>query len=344
MSDTVKAALERLFDGASLTEFEAYDVMRALAERDVTPAQAGALLGALRLKGETAPEVVGFVRALRNIAVRPQIPSRIQPTPRVDICGTGGDGSGSLNLSTGAALLAAAAGAQVVKHGNRAISSRSGSADVLKALGLPPEAPEEQRMKGLVEGNFAFLYAPEYHPAMKVLAPIRRDLGVRTVFNLMGPLVNPAEPPYQVVGAFSLEAARLIAQTLAKLPAIHRAYVVHGAEGWDEATPVGPFTLIKISPRKLEEVVVDPEVTYGLPRCSTADLAGGDAAENAAAIEAVFAGERGPHRDALVLGACLVLELLRIVKTPKKAKALVEKTLDEGRAKLNLGVLRGCHP
>ncbi|MFN3202646.1 MAG: anthranilate phosphoribosyltransferase [Bradymonadia bacterium] len=341
----MKSVLDALLGGADLTEEQAYAVMRALADADapVEAVQVGALLGGLRLKGETPDEVKGFVSALRDLAIRPELPEDLADTPMVDLCGTGGDGSGSLNLSTGGALLAAAAGAHVVKHGNRAISSRSGSADVLKTLGLPPEAPEAQHMAGLQAGRFAFLFAPRYHPALKAVATQRRSLGVRTVFNLMGPLVNPARPQFQVVGAFSLEAARLMAQALFRLPMPHRAFVVHGAEGWDEATPVGPFTLLKVGQSGVEETVVDPQEVYGIPRCTAADLAGGDAAYNAAAIEAVFDGEQSPHRHALVLGAALVLEVCGLAESPQQARTLAEAALDEGKARANLDTLRGCH-
>src|SRR4030081_3807732 len=204
----------------------------------------------------------------------------------VDIVGTGGDASGSLNISTGTALLAAACGVPVVKHGNRSVSSRCGSADVLEALGLaiPPEP--QPAVACLKDTGFTFLFAPHFHPATKAIAPIRAALGVRTVFNILGPLVNPAQPPLHLVGAFSLEVARLIADTFQGLP-MERTFVVHGALGWDEPTPIGPFTLFDVRPGRVEMQVRHPS-DYGLATCTAAGLAGGDAQQNARALEAVL--------------------------------------------------------
>ena len=216
--------------------------------------------------------------------------------------GTGGDGSGSLNLSTGAALVAAAAGVPIVKHGNRSVSSKSGSADVLEALGIRlPQTPAAARRRCSTRRSFTFLFAPNFHPAMKAIAPVRRALGIRTVFNLLGPLTNPAAPPFGLIGAFDLPTARLLADALAGMP-IQRAFVVHGEPGWDEATPVGPFVVFDVRPGFVRRERRDP-AHYGIPRCTAADLAGGDAATNARAIEAVLLGQdRGPHRDALRAG------------------------------------------
>ena len=200
---------------------------------------AGAILAAIRSKGVVAQELRGFARAMRKLARRPNIPEKLRA---IDIVGTGGDASGSLNISTGTALLTAACGVPVVKHGNRSVSSRAGSADVLEALGLKLPLDEQGAAACLKATNFTFLFAPYYHPAMKAIAPVRAALGVRTVFNILGPLSNPAQPPLHVLGAFSLDVARLMADTLSGLD-IERAFVIHGAEGWDEPTPIGPFTL-----------------------------------------------------------------------------------------------------
>ena len=296
--------LNRLLDGADLTESEASGLMTALGEDRLPGAVAGAFLAGLRLKRETPDEIRGFARAMRGLARRPVLPAG---TEAVDIVGTGGDGSGSFNLSTGSALLAAASGAPVVKHGNRSVSSRCGSADVLEALGLGLPLDEVAAGECLAETGFTFLFAPHYHPAMKALVPVRKALGVRTVFNVLGPLTNPAEPPYMVVGAFSPEVAELMAQALAGLP-VRRAFVVHGEPGWDEATPCGPFLLLDVRDGTVRRELRDP-LDAGISRCAPEELAGGDATENAASLRDALTDRPGPHRDALVLGAGLALEV-----------------------------------
>ena len=265
---------------------------------------------------------------MRELAVHPKIPDG-QPT--VDTVGTGGDGSGSLNLSTGTGLLAAAAGARVVKHGNRSVSSRSGSADMLECLGMPLPLHEVEAVACLEATGFTFLFAPAYHPAMKAVVPVRAALSVRTVFNMLGPLTNPAATPYQLIGAWSPAAAKLMADTLAGLP-IERAFVVHGEPGWDEATPVGEFLLYDVHPGHVEETRRTPE-DYGLPRCKPADLAGADAEHNAAELKRVFSGEdTGPHRDALLMGTSLVLEVTNQVDNPRQGVDAAADAIDSGRA------------
>ena len=204
------ALLERLLEGEDLQEQQAEQAMYELAGGEASPVLAGALLTALRLKGETAAELRGFARAMRALAIRPDLPTGL---PVADVVGTGGDGSGSINLSTGAGLLAACCGVRIAKHGNRAVSSKTGSADVLEALGVPLPDQAEAVTRFLKTHGFAFMFAPFFHPAMKSVAPIRNALGVRTVFNLLGPLANPAQPPFMLAGAFSIEAARLMADT-----------------------------------------------------------------------------------------------------------------------------------
>ena len=320
--------LDRLLDGESLAETEAHDLMMALAGGEMPAALAGAFLAGLRAKGETADEIRGFATAMRALAVRPRIPPG---APTVDTVGTGGDGSGSLNLSTGTGLLAAAAGARVVKHGNRSVSSRSGSADMLECLGMPLPLDEADAVACLEATGFTFLFAPAYHPAMKAVLPVRGALGVRTVFNMLGPLTNPAAPPFQLVGAWSAGAARLMAETLAGMP-IERAFVVHGTPGWDEATPAGDFLLLDVRPGQVTETVRGP-ADYGLPECAPAALAGGDAAHNARELRRVFDGDdRGAHRDALLMGAALVLEVQGSVEDPEAGVAAAAAALDDGRA------------
>lgn len=336
MSREFSGLLGRLLDGISMSENQAASLMHALAAGELDPALAGALLAALRAKGECAEEIRGFATAMRELAIHPVIPAG---SPTVDTVGTGGDGSGSFNLSTGAGLLAAACGARVVKHGNRSVSSRCGSADVLERLGMPLPLDEKAAMSCLEALDFTFLFAPAYHPAMKALAPVRQALGVRTVFNLLGPLTNPAAPPFQLIGAFGPEAAKLLADALLGLP-IERAFVVHGEPGWDEATPIGEFVLYDIRPGALLQTRRSPE-DYGFARCSARELAGGDAVQNARALERVFSGsDRGAHRDALLMGTSLVLELLGRAGDAKEGVAMAAEALDSGKAERLLANLR----
>ena len=328
MSREYSAMLDRLLDGQALDEAAAHGLMLKLAEGEMPDALAGALLAGLRAKGETAAEIRGFARAMRELAVHPKIPDG---APTVDTVGTGGDGSGSLNLSTGTGLLAAACGARVVKHGNRSVSSRSGSADMLERLGMPLPLDEAAAVACLEATGFTFLFAPAYHPAMKAVVPIRGAMAVRTVFNMLGPLTNPASPPYQLIGAWSIDAARLMADALSGLP-IERAFVVHGKPGWDEATPVGEFALFDVVPGRVTGTERTPE-QYGLDRCDPADLAGGDAEHNAAELVRVFSGEdRGAHRDALLMGASLVLEVQGSARDAKEGVAMAAAALDGGDA------------
>jgi anthranilate phosphoribosyltransferase len=324
----LREILERLLQRRDLQEPEAGELLVALTDPAVAPAMSGALLAALRSKGITPDEVRGFAGAMRSLARRPQLPPG---PPAIDIVGTGGDASGSFKLSTGAALLVAAMGVRVVKHGNRSVSSRSGSADLLEALGLPLPLDEKAAGDCVAATGFTFLFAPHYHPAMKEVAPVRRALGVRTVFNLLGPLTNPAEPPFSLIGAYSHEAAKLMAETLAGMP-IQRVFVIHGEPGWDEATPVGPFELYDVQPGKVTREVRDP-LDLGLQRCTPADLAGGDAVQNAAGLRAVFEGrDHGPHCDAIVLNAALALEVSGAVPSAAAGVVAAREAIKRGDA------------
>ena len=336
MSRQYSKLLDRLLDGDELEEREAYDLMHKLAEGELPAALAGALLAGLRAKGETAEEIRGFATAMRELAVHPAIP---EGKPTVDTVGTGGDGSGSLNLSTGTGLLAAACGSRVVKHGNRSVSSRSGSADMLECLGMPLPLHESEAVDCLDATGFTFLFAPAYHPAMKAVVPIRGALSVRTVFNVLGPLTNPAAPPYQLIGAYSEEAAKLMAETLSGMP-LERAFVVHGEPGWDEATPVGKFLLYDVRPGSVVEEVRSP-AHYGIAVCAPDDLEGGDAEHNARELERVFTGEdKGAHRDALLMGASLVLECQGDAKDAKDGVDQAAAAIDDGRAAAFLAGLK----
>jgi anthranilate phosphoribosyltransferase len=336
MSSELSAVLDRLLDGVDLEESEAHELMLRFAAGELDPALAGAFLAGLRAKGETAAEVRGFASAMRELAVHPKIPDG---TPTVDTVGTGGDGSGSFNISTGAGLLAAACGVRVVKHGNRSISSQSGSADMLEQLGMPLPLHEDAAIACLEATNFTFLFAPAYHPAMKNVMPVRGAMGVRTVFNMLGPLTNPAAPPTQLIGAWSIEAAELMANALAGMP-IDRAFVVHGEPGWDEATPAGDFVLFDVHNGKVERTTRSPE-DYGLARCSPDDLAGGDAEHNANELARVFRGEdKGAHRDALLMSTSLVLEVQGSATDAKHGVGIASAAIDSGAASALLDKLR----
>ncbi len=326
-ADAIKL-LERVLAGSDLSEAEAAWVMQSMAANKIAPALSGGLLIALRRKGEAASEIRGFAQAMRELARTPDIPAG---GDYVDIVGTGGDSSGSLNLSTGSALLAAACGTQVVKHGNRSISSRSGSADALEALGLPIPLDEKEAGESLATLGFTFLFAPHYHPAMKNIGPVRAALGVRTVFNILGPLANPAGPRFNVIGAFSEKMAEVMAQTLSGMNA-DRSFVIHGAPGWDEVTPVGPFLCFDVRPGVVQRSVRDP-ADFGLARCSADDLLGGEAQENADRLVAALSGEdTQAHRDALTLGAALALEVSGAERDAERAIERTRRTLEDGSA------------
>jgi len=321
--------LQQLLERRDLSQAQAEELLAHLSDARTPPAMAGALLAALAAKGVVPAEVCGLAQAMRRLARRPALPPDLRA---IDIVGTGGDASGSLNISTGTALLTAACGVPVVKHGNRSVSSRCGSADVLEALGLPVPLDAEAAAACLEASGFTYLFAPHYHPATARVAPIRNALGVRTVFNILGPLVNPAQPPLHVVGAFSLEVARLMADAFKALP-IERTFVVHGAAGWDEPTPVGPFTLFDVRPGRAAAGRREP-ADYGLAPCSPADLAGGDAQYNARALRAVLCGEaHGAHRDCLLLGTALALELAGVAQDPREGIARAAEAIASGAAR-----------
>src|SRR3569833_128755 len=321
--------LEGLLNHRDLSESQAEELSYQLTDPSSSEVTAGAVLAALRAKGVNADEVRGFAKGMRRLARRPQISPDVRG---IDVVGTGGDSSGSVNISTGTALLTAACGVPVLKHGNRSVSSRAGSADVLEALGLRMPLDEQQAADCLAACGFTFLFAPHFHPAMKTVAPVRTALGVRTIFNILGPLMNPATPPFHLIGAFSLDIAQLIADTLSGMQ-IERTFVVHGAEGWDEPTPIGSFTLFDVRPGRVAMQIREPG-DYGLKTCEAADLAGGDAQQNARALESVLNGEeRGAHRDCLLLGTSLALEVVDRARSPQEGVAIAAEAIDSGKAR-----------
>jgi anthranilate phosphoribosyltransferase len=328
--------LDHLLARRDLSETEAADLLERLTTADLAPALAGALLAALRAKGVTPAEVRGFAGAMRALARKPALAADLDA---IDIVGTGGDSSGSLNLSTGAALLAAACGLPVIKHGNRSITSRSGSADLIEQLGFVMPLDEQASARCFAATGFTFLFAPYFHPAMKLLAPIRSALGVRTIFNLLGPLTNPAAPRYQLIGAYDEATAELMAHTVAGT-ATRRAWVVHGAAGWDEATPIGPFAAFEVTGGEVRRLEVDP-MEYGLAPCEAKDLKGGDAAVNLAAINAVFEGrDKGAHRAALALQCGLALFIAGRSVSIASGIATALEAVESGRAQRWMGELR----
>jgi anthranilate phosphoribosyltransferase len=286
-----------LLDGHHLSRADARELMGAIMDGEETPAQIAGFLVALRTKGETADEIAGFAEAMRAHV----IPVTPQRSPVIDIVGTGGDGAGTFNISTAAALVAAAAGAAVAKHGNRAVSSASGSADVLEALGFRLEQPPERIARSIDELGFGFIFAPAHHPGFRHAAPVRKELGTRTVFNVLGPLTNPAGARAQIVGVYSEELVPVIAEVLCRL-GTRRAFVVHGAGGIDELSPAGQNLVGEVADGATSVRTIDP-ADLGVARCAPGDLRGGSPSDNAAAIVAILAGEEGPRRDAVLLNA-----------------------------------------
>jgi anthranilate phosphoribosyltransferase len=330
---TVQEALARLLDGRDLSRDEARDVMGEIMRGEATPAQIGGFLVALRLKGETADEIAGCAEAMRAhvLAVRPK------RDDLVDTAGTGGDGAGTFNISTAAALVAAAAGAGVAKHGNRAVSSASGSADVLEALGFELELPAERIERSIDELGFGFLFAPSHHPAMRHAAPVRRELAARTVFNVLGPLTNPAGARAQVVGVYAAELVPTIATVLASLGA-RRAFVVHGAGGIDELSPAGPNLVCEVAEGKVRRREIDPR-DFGVPRCKPSDLSGGSPEENAATVREIFAGAQGPKREAVLLNAGGAIAAGGHARDLEEGYRLAAEALDSGAAAARLDEL-----
>ena len=329
----IQQALARLLDGHDLSREEAHGVMGSIMSGEATSAQIAGFLIALRAKGETADEIAGCAEAMREHA----LPVRPQRDDLVDTAGTGGDGARTINISTAAALVAAAAGAGVAKHGNRAVSSACGSADVLEALGFNLDLTAEQVARSIDELGFGFLFAPTHHPAMRHAAPVRRELAARTVFNVLGPLTNPAGARAQVVGVYAPELVRTIAEVLAQLGAT-RAFVVHGAGGIDELSPAGPNFVCEVVNGDVRARNIDP-LEFGLPRCAPSDLRGGSPDENAAAIRAVFAGQDGGRRSAILLNAAGAIAAGGHADDLREGLELTREAVDSGAAAARLDEL-----
>lgn len=326
--------LHKLVARSDLTRDEARRSVDAMLEEGASLPLVSAWLIALRMKGETVDELAGVVDALRARALR----VTIADANAVDTCGTGGDGASTFNISTTAAFVVAGAGVTVAKHGNRAVSSRSGSADVLTALGIDLDASIERIVEGIDNERIGFLFAPRHHPAMRFVAPVRRELGLRTVFNLAGPLSNPAGVRRQVVGVYSPELVETMARTLGALGAKH-VWVVHGAGGVDEFSLEGDTLVCEWTEEKgLRRFTVSPD-HVGLPRAAIETLAGGDAAHNAALARQIFDGARGPKRDSTVLNAAAALVVAGAAEDLRDGISLAAKSLDSGAAAARLEAL-----
>jgi anthranilate phosphoribosyltransferase len=343
-------ALHRLTShGQSLARAEAREIMAEVLGGNCTDAQIAALLIALRMKGETVEEIVGFAEAIRAAAaplpIRGAEALAVSGTGRdalaeeslVDTSGTGGDASGTFNISTATALVTAGAGVRVAKHGNRSISSKCGSADVVEALGINIQLSTERAAQCLREVGICFLYAPNLHPAMRQVQTVRRELRMRTMFNLLGPLTNPARASGQVVGVYSLDLVEKLAEALSML-GLHRALVVHGLDGLDEITITGTTRVAEVREGSVRSYEVEPE-EFGMARGTLQEIAGGDATENAAIIRAVLAGEKSPRRDVVLLNAAAALVAAGRADRIADAIPVAAQSIDSGAAASKLAAV-----
>jgi anthranilate phosphoribosyltransferase len=321
----IKEAITALVSGKSLAADEAAQVMEEIMQGEATPAQFGAFVTALRLKGETVDEIVGLARTMRARAIPVNIDG-----PVVDTCGTGGDGSHTFNISTAAALVAAGAGIKVAKHGNRAMSSQCGSADVLEALGVKIDLNAKQVQICLQEAGIGFMFAPAFHPAMKYAAAPRREIGIRTVFNILGPLTNPAGAKSQMLGVADESLVDKMALVLQHL-GCHHALVVHGGDGLDEITISGKTKVCELKDSRIESYTISPD-DLGLPSAASDSLKGGSAQENAELLRNILSGASGPQRDVVLMNTAAVLLAGDKVESLQEGIELARKTIDSGQA------------
>jgi len=322
----IAQAIRKVVDGNHLSEEEMIGAFEAIMSGEATGAQIGCFLTALRLKGETEEEITGAAKVMRAKA------SRVDGgADAVDTCGTGGDGSGTFNISTAAALIAAGAGIKVAKHGNRAASSKCGSADVLSSLGVKVDLEPEKVCRCLREAGIGFMFAPRMHAAMKHAIGPRREIGIRTVFNILGPLTNPAGAPYQVMGVFSPHLTNQLARVLKRLGS-RRAVVVHGSDGLDEITLTGPTRVTEIGEDGVKDYEIHPS-QFGLSTCDKNDLLGGDVERNAAIIREILDGAKGPKRDVAIINAAAALMMAGQAKNMAEGIEMAASSLDGGHAK-----------
>jgi anthranilate phosphoribosyltransferase len=330
---TMKEAIAKVVEGRDLTPLEAATVMDTIMDGQATPAQIGGFLTALRMKGETPEEIAAFARVMRDHAVniKPQVAGTL-----VDTCGTGGDGAQTFNISTAAAFVAAGAGIPVVKHGNRGVSSRCGSADVLSALGVTIAVNPAVQARIVQEIGIAFLFAPNHHPAMKYVMAARQDIGCRTVFNLLGPLTNPAGAGAQVLGVYARELTGTVAEVL-RILGISRAMIVHGS-GLDEITTTGETIVTELTQNRIQGYTISPEM-FGLPRAAPADLSGGDPEENAFILRTILAGKKGAARDIVLMNAGAAIYVGGRGPTLAEGIRLAAASIDTGHAQEKLDAL-----
>ncbi len=332
VADDFKTLIAKVASGAQLTRDESAVAFDRMMSGEATPSQMGGLLMALRVRGETVEEITGAVTAMRAKMLKVDAPA-----DAIDVVGTGGDASGSFNISTCAAFVVAGAGVPVAKHGNRALSSRSGAADVLSALGVKIDLDPEQVGDCIREAGIGFMFAPAHHPAMKNVGPTRVELGTRTIFNLLGPLSNPAGVRRQMIGAFSRQWIEPMAQVLKNLGS-ERIWVAHGSDGLDEITTSGPTSIAALENGTVRTFEISPE-DAGLERARPETLRGGDAETNASALMSVLKGSRGAFRDVAVLNAAAALIVAGKAKDLKEGAAIAARSIDSGEAASRLGKL-----
>lgn len=322
----IREALRKVVDGHDLSEKEMGEVMMQIMDGETDPILLGAFLTALRIKGEKVDEIVGAAKVMREKAVA----LTLSADPILDTCGTGGDGGNTFNISTATAFLVAGAGITVAKHGNRAVSSRSGSADVLKYLGVKIDAETYTVEQCLQQVGIGFLFAPRMHPAMKNAAEVRKTLGYRTIFNLLGPLTNPARAHAQVIGVFDLQWTFPLAQVLKNLGSRH-AFVVHGDDGLDEISLAAPTHISELKKGEISNYKIEPE-QFGMQRCSADDLKGGTPEENASIILDILKGKKGPQRDIVVLNAAAAITAAGMAENIESALPAASNSIDSGAA------------
>jgi anthranilate phosphoribosyltransferase len=326
----IREGIERVVSRVNLSEAETIDVMNQIMTGEATPLQVAAFLTALRMKGETVEEITGAARVMREKAHRVNVGSKTV----LDTCGTGGDQKGTFNISTTVAFVLAGAGVRVAKHGNRSVSSQSGSADVLGALGVKVDAPRE-RVEQCIGGiGIGFLFAPLLHEAMKYAVQPRRDIGIRTIFNILGPLTNPAMATHQLIGIYSGELVSMIAHVLNNLGSV-RAMVVHGLEGLDEISLCGPTKVAELRDGEVKEYAIEPE-QFDLKRCRLEELHGGSPDQSAVIVRGVLDGKTGPTRDVVLLNSGAALYLSASATTIQDGIRLAAESIDSGKARRKL--------
>lgn len=319
-------AIKKISQKENLSEEEAYSVVDEIMKGGAPSASVGGFLIGLRLKGETTEEITGAAKAMRDNASIVNLNSEYA----IDTCGTGGDGGKTFNISTAAAIIAAAAGVKVAKHGNRAVSSKSGSADVLQELGISIDLEPEEAKKRIDQNGLAFLFAQKYHSAMKNVGPIRKELGVRTIFNILGPLTNPAFVKGQVLGVYDKSLTNVVANVLLNLGS-ERALVINGGDGLDEITTTNITYVSELKDGQVKDYVIEPE-QFGITRVTLDDISGASAKENAEIIRRIFKGKKGAKRDIVVLNSAAALYVGRVAESLEEGAVLAAKIIDSGRA------------